>query len=69
VSNGEHTLTVRVLDSAGNAGNLETVTFTVNKPESFPTELVATTSGASIAIIGIGLLVYLKKRKHYPDTS
>jgi len=31
--------------------------------ESFPTELVATASGVSVAIIGVGLLVYFKKRK------
>jgi hypothetical protein len=34
------------------------------EPEPFPTLLVATASGASAAIIGIGLLVYFKKRKH-----
>jgi len=32
--------------------------------ESFPTTFVAATSVASVAIIGIGLLVYFKKRKH-----
>jgi len=69
VSNGEHTLTVRVLDSAGNAGNLETVSFTVNKQESFPTELVATASGASIAIVGVGLLVYFRRRNHRPERT
>ena len=63
VSNGEHTLTVRVLDSAGNAGNLETVSFTVNKPESFPTELVATASVSAVAVICVGLLFYFKKSK------
>jgi hypothetical protein len=34
------------------------------EPESFPTALVATASGASVAIIGVGLLVYFKKRNH-----
>jgi len=32
--------------------------------EPFPTVLVATASGVSVAIIGVGLLVYFKKRKH-----
>jgi parallel beta-helix repeat protein len=32
-------------------------------PESFPTTLVAVASGASIAIISIGLLIYVKRRK------
>jgi parallel beta-helix repeat protein len=32
-------------------------------PEPFPKTLVAVASGASIAIIGIGLLIYFKKRK------
>jgi parallel beta-helix repeat protein len=39
-------------------------TATPTNPESFPTTLVAVASGASAAIIGIGLLVYFKKRKH-----
>ena len=34
------------------------------QPESFPTVLVAAASVASVAVIGIGLLVYFKKRKH-----
>jgi N-acetylneuraminic acid mutarotase len=34
------------------------------EPEPFPTALVIAASGASIAIIGVGLLVYFKKRKH-----
>jgi hypothetical protein len=34
------------------------------EPEPSPTTLVATVIGASLAVIGIGLLVYFKKRKH-----
>jgi hypothetical protein len=34
------------------------------EPEPFPTTLVITASGASVAIIGVGLLVYYKKRNH-----
>jgi hypothetical protein len=62
LSNGEHTLTVHVLDSAGNAGSLETVNFSVDAIEPFPTASVAAASGASAAIIGAGLLVYFRKR-------
>jgi len=38
--------------------------FTVKNVEPFPTAIVAAASGASVAVIGIGLLVYFKKRKH-----
>jgi nitrous oxidase accessory protein len=41
----------------------ETPSFELPQPEPFPTTLVAA-SIASVAIIGIGLLVYFKKRKH-----
>jgi parallel beta-helix repeat protein len=34
------------------------------KPKPFPTALVASASGASVAIIGAVFLLYLKKRKH-----
>ena len=36
----------------------------LSEPEPFPTALAVGASGASIAIIGVGLLVYFKKRKH-----
>jgi len=32
--------------------------------EAFPTPLVAVASGISVAVVGLGLLVYFKKRKH-----
>jgi hypothetical protein len=47
-------------------GVSETINFTFAKPpepESFPTALVIAASGASIAIIGVGLLLYFRKRK------
>lgn len=62
LSNGEHTLTVRVLDSAGNAGNFETFCFSVDAPESSVVP-VAAASVATIAFVDVGLLVYFKKRK------
>jgi hypothetical protein len=39
------------------------------QPEPFPTTLVAVVSGASLAIVGAGLLVYFKKRKHKAETT
>jgi hypothetical protein len=57
---GEHNLTVCVLDLAGNTGNWETIYFSVEDP--FPTTMVIAPI-ASVAIIGSGLLVYFKKRK------
>jgi hypothetical protein len=64
VSNGVHNVTVYAWDVAGNAGASETIHFNVEVPEPFPTTLVAITSGTSVAVIGIGLLVYFKKRHH-----
>jgi hypothetical protein len=67
LSDGGHKLTVYATDMAGNAGNSETIYFSVEEP--FPTELAITASGASIAAVAAGLLVYLKKRKHAPITD
>jgi hypothetical protein len=54
-------LTIYAKDEAGNVGTSETILFTVDVP--FPTTLVVAASGASVAIVGIGLFVYFKKRK------
>ena len=64
--NGEHNVTVYATDDTGNTGASETIIFNVDIPEPpkpFPTAFVATTSGASAAVIGVGLLFYLKKHK------
>jgi len=61
LSNGLHNITVYARDELDNTGASETVSFIVESP--FPTALVAA-STASAVIIGIGLLVYFKKRKH-----
>jgi hypothetical protein len=58
---GLHNVTVYAKDLLENTGNSDTVWFSTVEP--FPTTLVAVASGASIAIIGIGLLIYFKKRK------
>ena len=39
-------------------------TITPELTEPFPATLVAGVSGTSVAIIGVGILVYFKKRKH-----
>lgn len=64
LSYGAHMITVYAKDTLGNTGASETINFSVEVSEPFPTALVATASGASVAIIGIGLLVYFKKRNH-----
>lgn len=69
LSDGPHTLIVFAgyADSDGvingTIGNEAKVNFRI-APEPFPTTLVATASGISTVAIGLGLLVYLKKRKH-----
>jgi hypothetical protein len=40
------------------------VYFTIDTTPPFPTALVVAASGASVAVVGLGLLVYFKKRKH-----
>lgn len=66
LSEGTHTLTVYAEDITGNVGTSETINFTIAKEpeaEPFQTALVATASGVSVGVIGIGLLIYFKKRK------
>jgi len=60
--NGLHNVTVYARDELENTGASETVSFTVEV--SFPTVLVATASGVSATIIGLGFIVYYKKRRH-----
>jgi hypothetical protein len=62
--NGAHNLTVYVTDRSGNIGVSETTFFDVDVPEPFPAVPVAAASGASVAVVGLGLLIFFKKRKH-----
>jgi hypothetical protein len=70
LSYGAHNLTVYAVDVAGNVGASETVYFTIAEfepepePELFPAVPVAAASVASIAVVGVVLLVYFKKRKY-----
>ena len=61
LSNGEHNITVYAQDMAGNVGASETIRLSVELP--FPTTLVVA-SVITVTVVGIGLLVYFKKRKH-----
>ena len=63
LSNGKHSLTVYAWDAAGNVGASETATFTVAKPESFPTFPVVTVSTASTGFAAAGLLIYRKRKR------
>ena len=62
--NGSYNVTVYVTDRAGNTGASETVSFSVDVPEPFPTLLVASASGVSITAVAACLLYYRKKRNH-----
>jgi N-acetylneuraminic acid mutarotase len=62
LSSGLHNVTVYAKDTFGNVGVSETVSFSVETP--FPTTLVVTAFGVAVVIVGAGLLVYFKKRKH-----
>jgi hypothetical protein len=58
-----HNVAVYAKDEFGNMGNSETIYFTVEVPEPFPTIPVAVASIAAVIVVGVGLLVYFKKRK------
>ena len=61
--NGDHNVTIYAIDEAGNTGVSKTIYFTVDVAEPFPTTLVFA-SVVTVAVVGLGLLVYIKKRKH-----
>lgn len=61
LSSGLHNITVYTLDLLGRTGVSDTVWFTVAEP--FPTTLVIA-SVITVSVIGIGLVVIFKKRKH-----
>ena len=62
LSSGLHNVTVYVRDEYDNFGASETISFTI-AAEPFPTTIVAIVFGVSVALIGVGLLVYFKKHK------
>jgi parallel beta-helix repeat protein len=63
--NGSHTLAVYANDTLGNMGASETVSFTVEVPEPFPTTIITAFSGISaVVVVGAVLAIYFKKRKN-----
>ena len=66
LASGLHNLTVYATDTSGNTRASDIVHFTMAeepKPESFPTSLLIGSLVATAAAVGLGLLVYLKKRR------
>lgn len=61
LTNGLHNVTVYARDEFENTGASETISFSVDVP--FPLVPAAVASVAAVAIVGAGLLVYIKKRK------
>jgi len=55
---GSHTLTVYANDTVGNMGSSATISFSIAEP--FPTKLALSSVGI-LAVVGLGLLVYIKK--------
>jgi energy-converting hydrogenase Eha subunit A len=68
LTDGVHNVTVYAADQVGNVGASETVTFTIAEPEPFPTVPVAAVSVATAAVVGVGLLVYFRRRSHRPES-
>jgi hypothetical protein len=63
LSSGLHNVTVYAKDEFENIGASKKVLFAVAE-EPFPVVPVAAGSAASVALVGVGLLVYFKKRRH-----
>jgi hypothetical protein len=65
-----HSLSLHVVDTSGNTGDYGTFTFSVAKPEPFPTTTLILAYIASVAaIVSLGLLVYFKTRKSSGEHS
>ena len=62
--NGLHKITVYANNTYGNLVSPKTISFNVEVPEPFPTVPVAAASVAAVAVVGLVLAVYFKKRKH-----
>jgi parallel beta-helix repeat protein len=62
LSNGLRNITVYARDEFENTGASETICFSVAE-EPFPAAPIMVASIATVAVVGVGLLVYFKKRK------
>ena len=65
LSTGFHNVTIYANDTFGNIGASQTISFTIDKTEPFPTSTVVAVSVAvaAVVVVGAGLLVYRKKHK------
>jgi hypothetical protein len=63
LAEGAHNVTLYAADLAGNTATPKTLFFSVDLPEPFPVVPVAAASVATAIVVGVGLLVYFKKRK------
>jgi hypothetical protein len=63
LSYGSHNLTLYATDMAGNTATSKTVYFSVESSKPFPATLVIAPI-AAVAVVGVSLLVYFKKRRH-----
>lgn len=61
--NGLHNVTLYAEDTFGNITASETISFVVEKPDSFLTFLAVAGSGASIVVIFISILLFRRHRK------
>jgi hypothetical protein len=71
LANGDHNVTVYATDETGNTGASQTIYFNIDVPEPPPYNTylpILTTLAAVIivAVVGVGLLVYFKKRNKGP---
>ena len=66
LADGSHNVTIYAKDEFEATGNSETLHFTVDTTEPFPTTavIIIATSAASAAVAGVGLAFYFKKRNH-----
>jgi hypothetical protein len=62
LAEGAHNVTLYAADLAGNAAEPKTLFFNVDLPEPFP--IIPVIAVLAVAVVGIGLLVHFKKRKH-----
>lgn len=62
-SGGVYNITILAKDEFNNIGTSETIIFSI-AAEPFPTTLVLVASVVIVTLVGAGLLIYFKKRKH-----
>lgn len=64
LSAGLHNITVYAQDTYGNVAASKTIDFTIaeeTKPQPFPSTIVALSVVAVVVVVGVGLIVYLRK--------